>query len=125
MNDTAFTGTMCYHSTNPIYSLVARDGSASATYFHSIVFQFNGSVTPATGSYKITPSLSGPANEIYLAANIYDNGLPVNFVATGNGNQMVTVSASDDKLTISLPEVWAKIDGARDSVKIYAQQIKE
>ena len=127
VNDSVFTATQSYHSTNPIYSLAFLDIKNGSSYWNGLVFTFNGSATPASGKYKMTNKFTGTANEVSVLAYKYyeQNGFifdPKNYVAVTADSPLVTVTANGDKLTVSLPEVWAvRSESPHDSVRISAQ----
>lgn len=89
--------------------------------FDGISFVFYGTSIPAAGTYRVvTGGLPAPGQVSFGTAEGVTLGGPTsNYQATGNGNVDAIVTITNGKVSISMPDAWAK-DANNDSVKVSA-----
>ena len=94
------------------YGVTASSGT------DGITFTFNGAAAPASGSYKVVKALIPAAGQVSFIAN---KGTTDFYTPTGNDNISATVTNNGGKITVNMPNAWAKTSSsATDSVQVSA-----
>ena len=80
---------------------------------------FNGLTTPTTGgTYKIVSADNLDADdEISVSASV-GSGTGTAYQSTGNDNMTAAVTVNGGKVSVTVPEIWAKNMDGNDSVKV-------
>jgi len=102
-------------------ALVGRDHPNSTGDVNQCSISF-GSFPLTSGSYSIG-NVTGP-NQIAPAALINEGGVDRVYVATGNDHLTAQVLVTNSKISVLIPEVWAKRLGGTDSLKLAANLIE-
>ncbi len=105
-------------SGNNCWVLQVQSGAVSPT--NGIQFTFGGTSAPVAGTYKIVKTAPA-AGQVYVEAVEETNPSGATyFVATGSDSSNGTVTVSSGKVSVNLPDTWAKSISGNDSVKISA-----
>jgi hypothetical protein len=131
-NDTSLAGSWKVGSSS--YTSIRTHGEAMGanTYtveatsslnfpFDGISFTFSGTSAPAAGLYRVVTGGIPSAGQVCFgtAEGVAATGPASNYMATGNDNVNATVTVIDGRISISMPDAWAKNAGT-DSVKVSA-----
>jgi hypothetical protein len=88
--------------------------------FDGISFIFNGTSVPTAGRYKVAGGIPGPGQVSFGTVEGVTLGGPAsNYGSTGNDNVDATVTISNGRVSISMPDAWAK-SANNDSVRVSA-----
>ena len=104
--------TVAGSGTSGFYTLTAVDASANG-----LTFTFNGTTAPTAGTYKVSSAIIPPAGQVSFVASVS----PKAYSPTGNDNISAVVTVNSGKVSVSLPNAWAKSSSsATDSVQVSA-----
>lgn len=105
-------------SMGSLYTVTASTGNGTSTSL--IGFTFSGAAAPAAGTYKVVGSSSPAAGQVVFTAASGSASGTTSYKSTGSDNINATVSVSNGKVSVSMPDTWAKNISGSDSVKVNA-----
>ena len=97
--------------------LFARDGD-STTRCSNIDFDFD-KLPTQSGEYEVSGA-AGPMQIQILATSYFGDDIYRIYSSTGNDHVKAHVTVNEGKITLDMPDVWAKNTSGTDSVKISA-----
>ena len=105
-------------------TLAGSDLSASTSAsipYYTIDVTFPGSGAPTAGTYKVVSTAFPNSGELSVDVSNWNSITDiVSYSSTGNGTVNATVSLTNGKVNVVIPNFWAKESGATDSVQVSA-----